>query len=205
MKKNIFKTIITYLPLILFIILTILVLNNKITPIDNYLENLIINIRNGTLTKIMTIITNISSAYFLITLTILILIIYKKKKTSLYIASNLLTSFAFSQIIKFIIQRPRPINIPLVDHIGFSYPSGHSLVSMAYFGFISYLIFKNNHNSFFRYFLTFISIILIITIGFSRIYLGVHYFSDVLGSFLLGIFHLVNFIKITSKGDKLCK
>lgn len=205
MKKISFKKIITYLSLILFIILTILVLSNKTTPLDNYFENFVLNIRNDALTDIMIIITNISSAYSLIALTILILIILKKKRISLYIAINLITSFLFSQIIKLIIQRPRPIDISLVDHVGYSYPSGHSLVSMAYFGFITYLIFKNVDNKFFRYFFTVISIILIIAIGFSRIYLGVHYFSDVFGGFLLAIFFLLNFINITNKGDDLCK
>lgn len=190
------KTIILFISLILFLFLTYTVFNNKINLIDNHIENFILSIRNDKLTNTMTIITNISSAYSLIVITILLLILIKNKKIPLLIMFNLIISFLTSQVVKIIFRRDRPANINLVDAIGFSFPSGHSMVSMAYFGFIAYLIYKYINKKIPKIILITTIFISILTIGFSRIYLGVHYFSDVIGGFLLSISYLMLFINI---------
>lgn len=190
------KTIILFISLILFIFLTYNIFNNKIAFIDSYIEGIILSIRNDKLTDVMTIITNISSAYALIVITILLLILIKNKKIPILITFNLIFSFLTSQLIKIILRRDRPIDISLVNAVGFSYPSGHSMVSMAYFGFIAYLVYKYIDNTIVKVILIITLFISIIAIGFSRIYLGVHYFSDVLGGFLLSISYLMLFINI---------
>lgn len=190
------KTIILFISLILFIFLTYNIFNNKIAFIDSYIEGIILSIRNDKLTDFMTIITNISSAYALIVITILLLILIKNKKIPILITFNLIFSFLTSQLIKIILRRDRPIDISLVNAVGFSYPSGHSMVSMAYFGFIAYLVYKYIDNTIVKVILIITLFISIIAIGFSRIYLGVHYFSDVLGGFLLSISYLMLFINI---------
>lgn len=190
------KTIILFVSLILFIFLTYNIFNNKIAFIDSYIEGIILSIRNDKLTDIMTIITNISSAYALIVITILLLILIKNKKIPILITFNLIFSFLTSQLIKIILRRDRPVNISLVNAMGFSYPSGHSMVSMAYFGFIAYLVYKYIDNTIVKVILIITIFVSIIAIGFSRIYLGVHYFSDVLGGFLLSISYLMLFINI---------
>ncbi|MGN1358181.1 MAG: phosphatase PAP2 family protein [Bacilli bacterium] len=190
------KTIILFVSLILFIFLTYNIFNNKIAFIDSYIEGIILSIRNDKLTDVMTIITNISSAYALIVITILLLILIKNKKIPILITFNLIFSFLTSQLIKIILRRDRPVDISLVNAVGFSYPSGHSMVSMAYFGFIAYLVYKYIDNTIVKVILIITLFISIIDIGFSRIYLGVHYFSDVLGGFLLSISYLMLFINI---------
>ena len=190
------KTIILFVSLILFIFLTYNIFNNKIAFIDSYIEGIILSIRNDKLTDIMTIITNISSAYALIVITILLLILIKNKKIPILITFNLIFSFLTSQLIKILLRRDRPINISLVNAMGFSYPSGHSMVSMAYFGFIAYLVYKYIDNTIVKVILIITLFVSIFAIGFSRIYLGVHYFSDVLGGFLLSISYLMLFINI---------
>lgn len=192
------KNIVTYISLLLFLILTILVFTNNFSYIDDKIESFILSIRNKNLTDTMNTITNIGSAYSLIVITILLLFFLKNKKTCLLITLNLIFSFLSSQIVKFILQRERPINIGLVSTSGYSYPSGHSMVSMAYFGFMAYLIYKNISNTFLKIIFIMLFILLSIVIGFSRIYLGVHYFSDVLGGFLLSIFYLSLFININN-------
>ena len=192
------KNIVTYILLLLFLILTILVFTNNFSYIDDKIESFILSIRNKNLTDTMNTITNIGSAYSLIVITILLLFFLKNKKTCLLITLNLIFSFLSSQIVKFILQRERPINIGLVSASGYSYPSGHSMVSMAYFGFMAYLIYKNISNVFLKIIFIMLFILLSIVIGFSRIYLGVHYFSDVLGGFLLSIFYLSLFININN-------
>lgn len=196
------KNIILFISLILFILLTYNIFNNKIAIIDSYIEGLILNIRNDKLTNTMTIITNISSAYSLIALSILLLLIIKNKKIPLLISFNLIFSFLTSQLVKIILRRDRPADISLVNAVGFSYPSGHSMVSMAYFGFLAYLVYKYVKDIIPKTILIITIFLMIIAIGFSRIYLGVHYFSDVLGGFLLSISYLMLFINVNKTNLK---
>ena len=181
-------------------LLTYTIFSNGIDKIDHHIENIVINMRNNKLTNLMIIITNLSSAYCLIVISILLLTFIKNKKISMLIILNLLFSLLTSQLAKIIMQRERPVNINLVDAFGFSYPSGHSLISMAYFGFIAYLLYKNKKNKKLTKIILITTLfITILTIGFSRIYLGVHYFSDVIGGFLLSSSYLMLFINLNKK------
>lgn len=196
------KNIILIISLLLFIIITYTIFNNNIIKLDNLTHSYILNIRNNSLTNIMKIITNIASSITLITLTILLIIIFKNKKIPLYISLNLIFSFTSSQIAKLIFTRDRPLGINLIEVSGFSYPSGHSMVSMAYFGFITYLIYKYCKNKKIKIISIITLFTTIILVGFSRIYLGVHYLSDVIGGFLLAIIYLIIFIKIINLKKK---
>lgn len=196
------KNIILIISLLLFTIVTYTIFNNNIIKLDNLTHSYILNIRNNSLTNIMKIITNIASSITLITLTILLIIIFKNKKIPLYISLNLIFSFTSSQIAKLIFTRDRPLGINLIEVSGFSYPSGHSMVSMAYFGFITYLIYKYCKNKKIKIISIITLFTTIILVGFSRIYLGVHYLSDVIGGFLLAIIYLIIFIKIINLKKK---
>lgn len=194
--KQYYKNIIL---ITLFIINTYLVITNKITNIDILVHNYILTIRNNNLTSILLIITNISSAYALIAISLILLLSLKKKKTPLLMSFNLGCAFICNQIIKSIIERPRPIGINLITESGYSYPSGHAMVSMSYFGYLIYLIYKSNKSKTMKIFLIILLSIMIILIGFSRIYLGVHYLSDIIGGFLLSYIYLSLYIKLSNK------
>lgn len=83
--------------------------------------------------------------------------------------------------------------------VGYSFPSGHSMVSMAFYGFLIYLIYNNIKNKYIKWILICSLSILIILIGISRIYLGVHYTSDVLAGFLISISYLVIYTRIVKE------
>lgn len=180
---------------LLFIILTILVCTNTIEPLDNAVSSFIISIRSPELTNTMNIITNISGSYALIVFTTLFIILIKKKKYPLAITINLIAVFITSQLAKAIVERDRPLDM-LVSAPGYSYPSGHSMVGLAYFSFLSYLVIKYIPNKIVKIILPIVFTITILLVGFSRIYLGVHYLSDVLAGFLLGAIYLIIFINI---------
>lgn len=156
-------------------------------------------IRLDTITNIMKFITFFGSGPALITISIVSIFIFKNKRKGICICSNLLISTLLNQILKFIIQRPRPRGYNLIIENGFSFPSGHSMISAAFYGYIIYLIFTHIKNKKLKIFLSIITFLLVISIGCSRIYLGVHYASDVLAGFILAIIYLVLFIKFTDK------
>lgn len=197
--KNNIKWIICLICIILFAAILENVLDNEITNFDSYVFNFIKNVRTDTVTAILNIITQFGDALVLITISLLSLIILKNKKIGIMISLNLATIAGLNKILKHIIQRPRPLGDRLIEESGYSFPSGHSMASMAFYGLIIYLIFKKVENKKIRNILITLLSILIITIGISRIYLGVHYASDVIAGFVLSIAYLAVFTAIIPK------
>ena len=150
-------------------------------------------------TPIAKFITNFGGAIFLIIATIILFILIKNKKIGFSIISNLVIVTILNQLLKNILQRPRPTEFRIVEETGFSFPSGHSMVSMAFYGYLIYLIYRYVKNKYLKWTLIVSLSILICTIGISRIYLGVHYTSDVLGGFLISISYLVIYISAVNK------
>lgn len=171
--------------------------NNEIISIDVFMHDLVVNnLRSDGLTFIMLFITNFCNPIILILLSLVILLICKDKKMGLIIMINLLVSILLNIIFKGIIQRDRPLEDFLIIESGYSFPSGHSMVSMAYYGLIIYFIYKKIKDKRVRNVLMILIGLLILAIGFSRIYLGVHFASDVIGGFLISIIYLVCVIKL---------
>lgn len=150
-------------------------------------------------TPIAKFITNFGSAIFLITLTVILFILIKNKKIGLSILTNLVVIAGLNQVIKRILQRPRPTEYKIIEETGYSFPSGHSMVSMAFYGYLIYLIYKYIKNKYIKWISIIALSILICFIGISRIYLGVHYTSDVLGGFLLSISYLIIYVSVVNK------
>lgn len=150
---------------------------------------------------IAKLITNFGGVIGLIIIAIIIssiLVIKKKKLMGILIWVNLASSAFLNQILKRIVQRPRPTEYRLIEENGYSFPSGHSMVSAAFYGFFIYLIFKNVKNKYIKWGSILFLSILIVLIGTSRIYLGVHYTSDVMAGFVISISYLVIFTSIVN-------
>ena len=150
-------------------------------------------------TPIAKFITNFGGAIFLSIATVMLFLLIKNKKIGLSIISNIVIIIVLNQLLKRILQRPRPTEFRIVEETGYSFPSGHSMVSMAFYGYLIYLIYRYIKNKYVKWTLITILSILICLIGISRIYLGVHYTSDVLGGFLLSISYLVIYISSIKK------
>lgn len=142
-------------------------------------------------TPIAKFITNFGGAIYLIVMSIILFVIIKNKKIGIAIILNLGIVTLLNQLLKMILQRPRPEEYRIINESGYSFPLGHSMVSMAFYGFLIYLIYKNIKNKYLKWSLIIILGVLIISIGVSRIYLGVHYTSDVLAGFLVSISYLI--------------
>ena len=150
-------------------------------------------------TPIAKFVTNFGGAIFLILLTVILFIVIKNKKIGVSILGNLVIVTILNQVLKAILQRPRPTEFRIVEETGYSFPSGHSMASMAFYGYLIYLIYKHIENKYIKWTLIALLSILICTIGVSRIYLGVHYTSDVLGGFLISISYLIIYINLVKK------
>jgi membrane-associated phospholipid phosphatase len=150
-------------------------------------------------TPITKFITNFGGAIFIIILTVILFVIIKNKEIGISIISNLVIITAINQILKRIVQRPRPTEYRIIEETGYSFPSGHSMVSMAFYGYLIYLIYKYVKNKYLKYISIILLSILICSIGISRIYLGVHYTSDVLAGFMISISYLIIYISAVNK------
>ena len=155
-------------------------------------------IRTPLLTKIFLIITNLGSPYVLIVLTLLSFLL-KNKKISFIITANLGLITIINQVLKFIIKRPRPSDLFLIVETGYSFPSGHSMVSVSFYGLLIYFIYKYFKNKKLKISLITLLSLIIVLIGISRVYLGVHFVSDVISGFLLSLSYLMIFIKVINK------
>ena len=150
-------------------------------------------------TPIAKFITNFGGAIILIVLALMLFIYIKNKKIGVSIISNLAIITLLNQLLKRIVQRPRPTEFRIVEESGYSFPSGHSMVSMAFYGYLIYLIYKYVKNKYIKWISIILLSILICSIGISRIYLGVHYTSDVLGGFFISISYLIIYISAVNK------
>lgn len=154
---------------------------------------------SDTLTPIMKCITWFGGATSLLLITFLLFIFIRNKKIGVCIGSNLVIITILNQVFKAMLQRPRPTEYRIINETGYSFPSGHSMVSMAFYGYLIYLIYKHIKNKYLKWSLIILLSLLIFSIGFSRIYLGVHYVSDVIAGFVISIAYLIVFTRITSK------
>ena len=198
-KEN-FKWLVLFIALIGFLALAEDVFNKEIMNGDIIGYKIISTfLISDFATPIAKFITNFGGAIFLITLTVILFILIKNKKIGLSIFSNLVIITVLNQLLKRILQRPRPTEFRIIEETGYSFPSGHSMVSMAFYGYLIYLIYKYVKNKYIKWISIIALSILICFIGISRIYLGVHYTSDVLGGFLLSISYLIIYVSVVNK------
>jgi len=138
-------------------------------------------------------------AYIFIGLLAFVYLWYKGQlRTGIVLNAGLIASWITMKYLKLIINRDRPPGEHLVIATGQSFPSGHAMLSLAFYGFIAYLLLQNLPEKAGKIW-TILLAVLVLLIGMSRIYLNVHYASDVLAGFILGGGFLLFMIKIHRK------
>lgn len=197
------KFLIALILFLLFLVFLTSVIFNKELLIDNFVfEKIVLNIRCDFLTTILKYITVLSNPELLVVLTVVLLIFIKGFKEKLCLVFNISFVTLINQILKRIICRPRPDVVKLITQGGYSFPSGHAMASTAFYGYLIYLLWKSKLNKTYKYIGTGLLVLLIFTICFSRIYLGVHYASDVIAGVCLSTIHLIIFTSILKKKVK---
>ena len=196
-KKNI-KWVIVLICVSIFVYLMQAVWGSHVLPIDTSVYNFVIkHFISDTLTPILKVITQFGGTILMIVWAIASLVLITNKRIAVSVVSNLVLIALLNNILKLIVRRARPTGFRLIAETGYSFPSGHSMVSMAFYGYLIYLIYKNVRNKKLRWTLMTCFSLLILIIGLSRIYLGVHYTSDVFAGFFFSLGYLVIYIKLT--------
>jgi undecaprenyl-diphosphatase len=188
--------IINIISLILFLIVALSVYFNNLlfSGIDNYINILMEGLQNEFFILISFAFDSIFGTGVVIAISVLVVIILEfilndKKDTRLF-GGLMIISAGLLFLLKELIRQARPENA-LIKEIGdYAFPSGHTTIAVVLFGFLIYMSYKylksNNQNII----ITLISTILIILVALSRLYINVHWFSDVLGGIFLGLFIL---------------
>lgn len=177
--------------IVIFVMIAREVFKSQLFVSDFIIYDFLVEHRNSFLTGFFKAITNLGGAIFTILITILCMIFVKNRKYKCVIPINLGVIVLLNVMLKNFFERPRPNHLRIIEETGFSFPSGHSMASMAFYGYLTYLIFKNVENRKFRNILCVLLGIIIFLIGFSRIYLGVHYASDVIAGFCFSMAYLI--------------
>lgn len=157
------------------------------------------------LTSIMNVITFLGKHNLLIPLNFVLIafFIYKKERWfATRIAALSLSSLLLMFSLKFFFQRPRP-DLPVIGDVrGYSFPSGHALISMVFYGLFIHMIWHEVKTKWLRNILIVLLGILILLISFSRVYLRVHYASDVMAGMAAGFIWLVISLRIVQGIEK---
>ncbi len=176
-----------------FLLLTVFVFFVPNSLIDRSFSQEVQEDQNPLLDSVMTAISlpgTMPFAPIMVLVTSSLFFVYRYKREAVFTLLTMLSG-AVSTIVKLLVNRPRPSG-PLVRVIGKylnqSFPSGHVLFYVIFFGFVILLMYQLKAiPGFLRISLSVISLLLIFAVCISRIYLGAHWFTDVLGGFLLGI------------------
>ena len=197
--KNISKWIVCGIGILIFATIVVMLLTNNVTSLDNSIYNIIISSKSDVMTMFMTVITMMCNTEFIIVATLLLVLLIKNKKIGGMIASNVVLCSVINTIIKHIFLRPRPVGIKLIEQGGYSFPSGHSMMAVAFYGLLIYIIWNTKWRNVWKIFTTTLLVILILLIGISRIYVGVHFASDVIAGLSISLSYLIIFIELLYK------
>ena len=170
-----------------------------IVSADIHIANLMAVFRNAGVTKFFFWVTFLGKWQVILIFTaatLIILWIWKRRLYILPLLISIVGSEIFTSAGKFIFHRSRPA-MSIYNESSFSFPSGHATIAVAVYGFVSYILIRNIREWKMKINIFFTGSFIIILIGFSRLYLGVHYLSDVWGGYLVGAIWLIIGISIS--------
>lgn len=196
MKKK--KLIVISILVALFLFITGIVVADKTAVFDNKIYSLVRLLDSNFFDNYFIFITKFGNPIVVVTIVLILILLFRNNDGLLlgFVAAN---SALTNQLLKYIIKRERPLVVKLIEQGGYSYPSGHAMISLSIYGFLLYLVFKKINNKFIKYSIGGLLLILILSVGVSRIYLGVHYASDIIGGYLLALIELILIIEFFNK------
>ncbi|OUP78382.1 MULTISPECIES: phosphatase PAP2 family protein [unclassified Thomasclavelia] len=180
LKKN-YRRYLFLIPLVLFIADYLLIVNGWMKIIDQFVFESLRFFASDQLKEIFKIITNLGSFWGILIVIFLVFLVNRKVSYICLGASIIQTSL--NRVIKAIVRRPRPNVDVFIRESNFSFPSGHAMAITCLYGLLIYYLYKSEIR--YRKLLIVICVLIIVLVSLSRVYLGVHYFSDIIGGILL--------------------
>lgn len=181
---------------IIAILMVILYLCGALNGVDSWISDAIISLRFNEATLFFKQLTLYLNLYVLALVVTIIAAFGPGRHPALSLTLNTAAAFLLNEVLKVLFARERPVGSRLITETGYSFPSGHSLLAMVFFGFIIWLIWQAlRDRTVWKWFLTIIFAFIIFSVGFSRVYLGVHWMSDVIEGWAVGFLWLMFFIK----------
>ncbi len=190
----------TYILLLFVGIVQAVVTSTPIVDIDVFLVRLMLTFYDPVLLNIFIWITRLANVGVIFMALILATIIFWCVKKPIYAYSLWLTvvgSELFAFLGKILVHRMRPVGFSFYREATFSFPSFHAAVAVAFYGFLVYALLKKVTLWHYRMTIIFAGVLLVFLIGLSRMYLGVHFLSDVLGGYSMGLLWLIIGITVT--------
>jgi len=198
-KYHLYTLLTNLFALYLFAKMTEDVVNHDfITKVDVWVNHQMPLLWQPTLNKIMLFITNIISPIVLLSMVGLLFVFLWLKKQhyrAVLLIISIGSGLASFELIKLIVKRPRPENA-LIHVPEYSFPSGHSTIAIIFFSLLIFTLKDYIRNRILKAFFICFNILIFLAIAFSRVYLDVHWLSDVLGGLSLGLFWTTFYILI---------
>ncbi len=165
---------------------------------DSNIRAFVLNLRSEWLNEVVLSFTHVGDAKILAglcSLGAIALLIKKQWRNSLLLIGSIVVSFGLNLLVKSLFERARPMDLRLMEEDGYSFPSGNAMVGTSFYLFAAVLIYQR----FQKPWILLIGILFPFLLGISRVYVGVHYPSDILAGFAFGVFLVVCFTKLTEK------
>lgn len=173
---------------------------SHLAPFDNSVYGVIAFFHNGFMSKLAIVLTNLVHPVILLIVGFSVLFFLKKREYVVPFFANLAIPVMLHSGLKAIFVRTRPDSVVrVISQAGYSFPSGHAMTAAAFYGFMIYLVQKFTISKHVKNTLSAVMVLVILLVGMSRIYLGVHFASDVLASFLLATSYLIVFISFVDR------
>lgn len=197
MKK--IKWVIFVIAILIFSFLAYFVLEGKTGEFDSFIYKIVTFNKTDFISDFYKFITNFASGIMVGIISLVFLIIFRNKRYGGFIFLNVFNIFVLNFLLKLLFMRDRPYELMIIDEVGYSFPSGHAMAAFGFYGFIIYLLWHFNLAKSAKIIFSVLLGALIILIGVSRIYLGVHYASDVLAGYMVSLAYLILYITCVKK------
>lgn len=163
----------------------VLIKNGGIINFDNNVFNLVTTNENSFLENMYRVFTFLGSTEFIVGACLVIFVLFiiiKKKEIGFVIVGSVVISTIVNNVIKLIFRRERPLVRRLVEEKSFSFPSGHTMAAVTLYGILIFFVMRSKLNKTVKIAISIVLGLLPICVAVSRIYLGAHFASDVIGA-----------------------
>ena len=208
MKKD--RTLLLFL-LIAVLIITgvwvVQIVNGYVPYIDTWSNQFVETLHNSIIYQQFRLVTNLGSEFFLVpfvvVMTIVLSILLKKWFVAILFPGGILLTHQLNILIKSLVVRERPSISVAANAEGYSFPSGHAMISMVCYGLIAYLLVKKMKSHVLIFITQTMFVTLIFLIGISRYVIHVHYITDIVAGFALGFICLIGLIYVYERMESV--